>query len=125
MGKPLAGFHDLDNPAKEIANMVLKFQGEGASRIKSAFPIFRIFEAANRGPDTQIVETHPTQHTTQRTIRWPQCFFNKAALLGTFCVDATTPQMGRRIFRRRKGNVVGAVGPMMPVGRPRRGERPL
>ena len=45
------------------------------------------------GPLQKTEVTHPTLHETKRTVKWPVCIFNKAALLWTFCVDPTSKQM--------------------------------
>ena len=56
---------------------------------------FSIFPRPGLGPAPEVTVTHPTLHESQRTVKWPVCIFNRAALLGTFCVDATTQQMER------------------------------
>ena len=56
-------------------------------------PFFGSMHMFRPGPPQQISETHPTTHEVQRTVRWPICVFNRAALLGTFCVDKTTSLM--------------------------------
>ena len=56
-------------------------------------PFFGSMHMFRPGPPQQITETHPTPHEVQRTVRWPICVFNRAALLGTFCVDKTTSLM--------------------------------
>ena len=103
-----------DSSAQSIANMVSglvhqqigkitppladKKVGAGAAGLKFSMAkvarmIMNPFMMHRPGPLPEVVVTHPSQHTSIKTVKWPACIFNRAALLGSFCVDPTSAYM--------------------------------
>jgi hypothetical protein len=90
-GFPLVHSHaDVNGAVKSIADSIIA----QVNHLKQGRLMLNPFTMWHRvGPQQEVTVTHPTDHETQRTVNWPACVFDRAALLATFCVDATTAPM--------------------------------
>lgn len=79
--------------AKAFTNIVENSMGNNMIKGLQGSGRIPYFGFARMGPQQEVTESHPTEHETKRKIKWPVCLFNRAVLLGTFCVDKTTQLM--------------------------------